>query len=179
MGSHTISRGCADRDAGRTAIEALRRVVRALRASSQAALRRTGISGAQLFVIEELSKQRAESLDELAGRMMTHQSSVSVVVARLAAKGLVSRRRSEVDGRRIRLELTRAGRRLHARAPVTAQARLFAAIERLPAATRRSLAAALGALVETMGEAGAGAAPLFFEEPRRHQPRRGSRRAGA
>ena len=62
-----------------TIMDALRRVVRALRVSARTAERRFGISGAQLFVLERLAEASAPSVDDLAKRTLTHQSSVSLV----------------------------------------------------------------------------------------------------
>jgi tetratricopeptide (TPR) repeat protein len=61
----------------------LREIVQALRESSRRAEQRLGISGAQLFVLEKLADAPSQSLNDLAARTFTHQSSVSTVVARL------------------------------------------------------------------------------------------------
>ncbi len=61
-------------------LDAIRRIVQALRESSRAAEKRVGLSGAQLFVLQTLGESPGLSLNELAERTRTHQSSVSVVV---------------------------------------------------------------------------------------------------
>src|SRR5580658_6655719 len=78
----------------RVVMDALRRVVRALRLTARDAERSAGISGAQLFVLQSLADQAAASLNELAERTLTDQSSVSVVVKRLVARRLVARKPS-------------------------------------------------------------------------------------
>jgi DNA-binding MarR family transcriptional regulator len=110
-------------------LDDLRRVFQAVRLSARRAEQDLGISGAQLFVLQKLTDRPAESLNELAGRTLTHQSSVSVVVHRLVQRGLVARDRAEDDGRRIELRLTSAGRRLLRRARVTPQAELVKTIQ--------------------------------------------------
>src|SRR4051812_38419807 len=87
-------------------LNALRRIVRELRLSTQLAEKGSGVSGAQLFVLHQLRESPAPSLAALAQRTRTDQSSVSVVVGRLVERGLVSRRRSEADGRRFEIGLT-------------------------------------------------------------------------
>src|SRR5579885_2556290 len=72
-------------------VDALRRLVRELRDSARLAQGRTAITGAQLFVLRALAAEPGLSINELAERTMTHQSSVSVVVSRLVARGLVTR----------------------------------------------------------------------------------------
>jgi DNA-binding MarR family transcriptional regulator len=97
------------------------------------------------------ARSPAASLNDLAERTFTHQSSVSVVVERLVRRRLVSRERSAEDGRRIVLSLTPAGRRVLEAAPEIAQIRLIGALRALSASERRALARTLGRLSEAMG----------------------------
>lgn len=144
------------------ALDSIRRIVQVLRVSTRAAERRLGISGAQLFVLHALSESPAESLNDLAARTFTHQSSVSAVVERLVRRRLVSRRRSSADARRVVLSLTPSGRALLRSSPDIAQLRLISALRELPPRDRRSLARILDGVVKEMG---AHAVPtLFFEE---------------
>lgn len=147
----------------RTVLDAVRRLVRLLRESSRAAEKRAGLSGAQLFVLQQLHQGAALSLRELAERTLTHESSVSVVAQRLVDKGLVSRERSRRDGRRAELSLASAGRTLLRRAPKLAQEKLIAAIDALPPRQRRALASSLQELVAGLGLGGS-AAGMFFED---------------
>ena len=73
-------------------LDAIRRLVRHLRLADRAAQSELGISGAQLFVLFELGKTPALSLNDLAARTRTDQSSVSVVVSRLVDAGLITLR---------------------------------------------------------------------------------------
>ena len=147
----------------RTALEALRRIVQALRVTARDAELRHGLSAAQIFVLHLLARDGAASVNELAERSFTHQSSVSVVVARLAAAGLVVSHRSEADRRRAEIALSAPGRALLRRIPEPAQTGLVAAIERVPPDERRQLAHGLEALVREMG-IDRGIAGMFFED---------------
>jgi DNA-binding MarR family transcriptional regulator len=147
----------------RAILDALRRVVRELRLSARGAERDAGISGAQLFVLQILSRERATSLNDLALRTLTDQSSVSVVVRRLVDRRLVTRKASRDDARRVELGLTAAGRRMLARCPEPTQERLFEGLRRMSAAELSSLTRGLGALVREMG-IGDEAPSMFFEE---------------
>src|SRR5712691_10729098 len=91
-------------------LDAIRRLVRHLRLFDRAAQSELGISGAQLFVLAELGKTPDLSLNDLAARTRTDQSSVSVVVSRLVDAGLVLRERHSRDARRLLLNLTKNGR---------------------------------------------------------------------
>lgn len=163
MGSHVIAP--AGRTSGelRAALDAIRRIVQVLRESAAATERASGLTAAQLFVLERLDGEAPLSLGELALRTFTHQSSVSAVVSRLAERGLVSRRTASDDARRAEITITAAGRRALAQAPEPAQNRLVRALEGLPPSQRRLLAVTLGQLVEGMnlGDRPAG---MFFED---------------
>jgi DNA-binding MarR family transcriptional regulator len=171
MGTHASRRSgrrAASRstDSGtRIVLDNLRLLVRALRVSARGAEKTAGVSGAQLFVLQTLGDARVASVGELALRTHTDQSSVSVVVDRLARRGLVSRTESKTDGRRLEIRLTTSGRSLLRRSPESTQTRLISAIDELPRGTRAQLGATLGKLARAMGISGK--PRLFFEdEPR-------------
>ncbi|HWJ24609.1 MAG TPA: MarR family transcriptional regulator [Gemmatimonadaceae bacterium] len=151
-------------DAAR-ALDALRRIVRALRVSSRAVERDVGISGAQLFVLRQLAAAPRQSLNDLVARTLTHQSSVSEVVSRLVDRGFVSRRVAADDARRAELQLTAKGRALLRSAPQTVQTSLLDGFARLSTAHRRALADGLAAWIEASGLAGI-EPTMFFESPR-------------
>lgn len=148
---------------GATALDALRRIVRALGISARTTQRSVGVTGAQLLVLRVLYDRPAQSLNELATRTFTHQSTVSVVVARLVTRGLVTRSRSAADGRRLVLAVTAAGRVALRRAPPPAQMRLITAINALPSGRRRTLASALESVVHSMGLA-TKPVTMFFDD---------------
>jgi MarR family transcriptional regulator, lower aerobic nicotinate degradation pathway regulator len=158
----------------RVVMDSLRRIVRDLRLSARDAERSAGISGAQLFVLQTLAEEPAASLNDLAERTLTDQSSVSVVVKRLADRKLVARKPSAVDARRVELSLTAAGRRLLARCPEPTQARLLSALRRLSSSDLAKLTSGLSAVVEQMGIQNA-APRMFFDEEASTRPRRGQR----
>lgn len=148
--------------ATRDVLDAVRRIVQTLHESSRCAEHHLGVSGAQLFVLQRLSESPASSLNELAERTHTHQSSVSVVVGKLVERGLVRRAKADGDGRRLQLSLTPAGRRLSDRAPHAAQDRLIAAVQKLSVPRRAVLADVLTELAQAVS--GTRRAGMFFED---------------
>jgi MarR family transcriptional regulator, lower aerobic nicotinate degradation pathway regulator len=166
MGSHTKSKTSdVSSDPVTATLDSIRRIVRMLRVGSRAAEKHVGLSGAQLFVLHALSRQAGQSLNELAERTRTHQSSVSVVVQRLVDRGLVTRERSDGDSRRLELSLTSYGHELLRDAPDAAQNRLINALDRLPAANQSKLASLLSQLVTEMGDGGESPHMFFEEDP--------------
>ena len=165
MGSNISHRPLPGRHA-RDVLDAIRRIVQALRESSRLAESRVGLSGAQLFALRTIAESPGLSLNELAERTRTHQSSVSAVVTRLAEHGLVRKRAADGDARRMEIRSTPSGRRRLDRAPQAAQERLIASVDALPGAARASLAVTLDALVRGMALPRKRPA-MFFEEPAR------------
>jgi len=156
-------------------LDSVRKLVRMLRLADRAAQRDVGLSGAQLFVLQELGKTPALSLNDLAARTRTDQSSVSVVVTRLVEAGLVSRDRDTRDARRLVLTLTRAGRTLLQKAPPVAQEQMIRSFESLEDAERRRFADLFERILEDMG-AEDGAAPMLFEDGESRRTAAASRR---
>jgi DNA-binding MarR family transcriptional regulator len=144
-------------------LDAVRKLVRLLRLADRAAQREVGLSGAQLFVLHELGRTPELSLNDLAERTSTDQSSVSVVVTRLVDAGLVSRDRDARDARRLVLNLTRSGRSLLQKAPPVAQEQLIDIFDRMSATDRRRFAETFEWILSELG-AEQGAAPMLFEE---------------
>ncbi len=153
-------------------LDAIRRIISVLRRSSRAIEGSFGIGSAQLFVLQELAKAPANSINELAERTFTHQSSVSVVVRRLVRQKLVERRPAKDDRRRRELRLSRAGQRLVARAPVPAQIRLIEGLRALPPPERARLARLLNRVVHRMGSAEEAPVMLFTDRKSRYTPKR-------
>src|SRR5580704_14581929 len=100
MAARRNSRAVAAQRDGASALDSMRRIVRALGISARTAERSVGVTGAQLLVLRMLDAHPAQSLNELAALTFTHQSTVSVVAERLMKSGFVTRSRSESDRRR-------------------------------------------------------------------------------
>lgn len=140
----------------------LRRLVHTMHAASRETERRLGVTGAQLFVLTQLRTTPSLSINALAERTMTHQSTVSVVVRRLVRRKLVKKVRASDDGRRVELTLTPAGAILLRKAPEVMQVRLARAIESLQPEDRAALERGLGHLANELGVRDT-PTPMFFE----------------
>lgn len=160
----------------RHVLDSIRRVVRVLRLGSRSAEKQVGLSTAQLFVLQKLAEAEALSVNEVARRTHTHQSSVSVVVQRLVERGLVSRERSRQDARQMQLSATRAGHAILRAAPPAAQDQLIEAMSRMPQGQLHQLATSLQRLVDLLGLDKDEPAAMLFEEdadsPGRHSATR-------
>lgn len=154
-------------DATHAILNDLRRLVRFVQGAAARTTGRLGITPSQLFVLQALAASPDISLNELADRVYADQSTVSVVVSRLVARGLVSRRRSSSDRRRLRLAASEKGARLLRSGPGidAPQVDLIAAIRRLSPSERDDLARVLARFLQAMG-LHAAPAPMLLEEAR-------------
>ena len=180
------TRAAASGNDTRQILDSIRRIVRALRVSSRAAEKNVGLSGAQVFILQQLATVDALSVNDVAARTFTHQSTVSEVVQRLVDKELVERRQSKQDGRRAELSLTAAGathlKKLSggqgAKTGELFQHRLIAALGKMDASRRGQLSALLQELVEHAGIAGE-MPEMFFADERGASAKKRRKRNGA
>ena len=147
-------------------LDSFRRIVQVLQNYSKTLETKLGLSGAQLFVLQKVSEAQPCSINDLAEKTLTHQSSVSVVVERLVQKSLVERKADPTDKRRVLILVSAKGRRLLAKAEATPQEKLIKGILKLSDQRRQQLAETLAAV---LGDAGFAieVPDLFFEVPKR------------
>jgi len=132
------------------ALDRVRTLVSTLSHSARAVERSTGITNAQLFLLQQLASADSLSVNDLATRARTQQSTASIVVARLVRAGLAAKRKSKSDGRIAVISLTPKGRRLLAHAPAPPTFALLRAIEALSARDARALVEGMDALVSAL-----------------------------
>lgn len=154
----------------RVTLDAIRRLVRALR-SPRCSNGTPALTAGERFVLHALRDQSAQSLNELAERTCTDQSTASPVVERLRSRGLLRRERSAQDGRRVVIALTRVGRAAIDEAPPAPQAAIVAALDRLSAGDRHVIAQSLTRLAFAMGLRHERAS-MLFEDARSHKKRK-------
>lgn len=150
-------------------LNSFRCLVKSLRVADRAGLEEHGLGASQLYVLHELKRDSPLSINDLAGRTATDQSTVSVVVAKLIEKGYVARERSEDDARRVALTLTAKGHVLAKNLPPPIQHRIVEGVQRLPPGRARALARSLREICDVLGIADEHPPMLMMEEP---EPRR-------
>jgi DNA-binding MarR family transcriptional regulator len=160
------------------ALERLRTLISALSHSARAVERRTGITNAQLFLLQQLAEVDSLSVNDLAARARTQQSTVSIVVARLVRAGLAGKRRSPDDRRIAIVSLTPKGRRLLRHAPAPPISALLRAIGALSERDAHALADGMHALLGALALSPPKVTMLFEHAPtRRSGPARPHRTA--
>jgi len=152
------------------ALQSVRALVQSLSDSAASVERKTGLSNAQLFLLQQIRAHHRPTVNDLATLAMTTQSTVSIVLSRLERRGLVVRKRSATDARSVVLQLTVAGKRVLERSPAPATSKVLRALRRLAPDQLRALSRGLSALGRELGFDD-GRAPMLFESAASLDPR--------
>ena len=147
-------------------LQRFRVLIRTAQRHSQWIERQSGITGAQLWALQEMMERPGLRVGELANLMALHQSTASNMIDRLETSGLVRKERTSADQRVVRLYLTDKGSDLLAGAPSPARGVLPEALRMLSAEDLGRLQDDLDVLlkqIKTMDE-GFGMQPLPFTE---------------
>ncbi len=108
---------------------------------------------AQYHVLAALAMQPTQNLGGVAARTLRDKSNASGLVARLMEQGLVDRARDPVDGRRVMLSLTPAGRDVLTRATQARMTALLRALTPLESTGLTTMAERLGQLADLLQDA--------------------------
>ena len=143
----------------------LRRVMRAVDIHSRRLERELGLSGPQLVLMHALASLGEVPMGRLAREVHVSQATVSALVDRIEAKGLVARARSLQDGRRVMVQLTSAGRRLLERAPPPLQEDFVRRFHGLADWEQNQILSSLQRLAQMMDAETIDAAPILTVTP--------------
>lgn len=123
-----------DDAAGMTHVDALKKlriVIRAAQRHSAWIEKQCGVSGAQLWILQELSESPGLRVGELADKLAIHQTTTSNLLDVLVKKGYVVKGRDPDDQRVVKLELSEEGMTLLQRAPTPARGLLPEALRKM------------------------------------------------
>lgn len=109
-----------------------------------------GVSGSQLWILQEVAKAPGTGVSELAVRLSIHQSTCSLLVEKLVTRKLLSKVRSKEDQRRVGLTLTEEAEKILGAAPGPAEGILPEALQGLPEATLLALDHALLSVIDQL-----------------------------
>ena len=143
------------------ALRALRRILRASDLGNRQLAAATGLTPSQLLVLQEIGERRETTPTELAAALQFGQATITNILDRLEAAGLVMRKRGETDKRRVYLTVAAAGERVIEEAPDMLQARFSERFAALPDWEQAMILAGLDRLGDILGVASKDAAPLL------------------
>lgn len=143
-------------------LRSLRRIVRAVTLRSRELASTSGLTVPQLLCLRVLAEaEQPPTLAALAQALELSPGTVTGLADRLERAGLVARKRIDRDRRKIRLDLTDAGRERVADLPSVLHERFVRRFEALPEADRAALQASLDTIVEMLDAQDLDAAPML------------------
>ena len=143
---------------------AIRRIIRKTSAHSRQVARSTGLSVPQSLCLQIIGSAPANeevTVVRVADAVQLAPATVSRLLDRLEAEGLVVRERRSKDRRRVCLRLTPAGRRRLRKLPPMLQEQFTTRLEKLSASKQIELLRALETIVELMEALDMDAAPML------------------
>lgn len=165
-------------DDAKAILNRIRQLVRTLRSFEKQAQSRFGFGAAQMFILHVLQHEDNLSLNDLADRTATDQSSASLAAGKLVSDGYIRRTPSKEDRRQVCLSLTAKGRALVRKAPPAAQERIMESVQAMRPSDRTHLMALLDNLISGMLPANDGRSPMLFQDEQ-STPRKAARKRGA
>lgn len=109
-----------------------------------------GVSGSQLWILQEISNSPDIGVSELAERLSIHQSTCSQLVEKLVARSLIVKERSKEDQRRVGLRVSDTALDMIGKAPAPTQGLLPEILGTLPEETIQNLDASLEEIIEQL-----------------------------
>ena len=132
--------------------QALRRLQQSAEVHAKRLSRYGGLTPLQLLILQVLAEERRLTASELAGLVSLSQASLSGVLDRLIARGMITRERDERDRRKQWLDLADAGREAIEEAPPLLPEHGLQRFIALPDWERHALLAALLRAADMFGE---------------------------
>lgn len=109
-----------------------------------------GLSGSQLWILQEIVRTPGVGVSELADRLAIHQSTCSQLVDKLTKQKLLLKQRSSEDQRRVVLVPAAAASKILLKAPGPVEGLLPNALRSMNASSLLQLDAALDELIHTL-----------------------------
>ena len=122
---------------------ALRRILRATELYARKLAASAGLTAVQVRVLQIVAERGQATPKEIATRMGVSQATVTALVDRLVAKGMVTRARSEVDRRQTNILMTQRGGDTIANTPDALQQRYVRQFEAMEPWEQAMIVAAL------------------------------------
>lgn len=140
-----------DEPADLATLKKLRVVIRAAQRHSAWIEKQCGVSGAQLWIMQELHEAPGLRIGEIAHRLAVHQTTVSNLVDDLVKRDYAIKKRDPDDQRAVKLALSDKGASLLAQAPRPARGVLPEALRQLSPERLAQLDEGLQGLLDSIG----------------------------
>lgn len=142
-----------DTDLTPAALTALRKILHAAELENRKMAALTGLTPSQVLVLREVGARDQVTPGAVASALRFGQATITNIVDRLVAAGLVSRSRSQNDKRQMLLQLTEPGRAKLDASPFPLQMRFSQGYAELPAWEQAMMLAGLERLCSLLAGA--------------------------
>jgi len=132
------------------ALIALRKIIQSIDLNSRSLVKRVGLTGPQLVILQEVANSGEVSVWKVAKAISLSQGTVTDIIERMEKKGLVVRRRSDYDRRRVLVEATESGKQLLEKAEPLMQESFMGQFNRLQDWEQAMILSSLQRLVSIM-----------------------------
>jgi len=144
---------------------ALRKIIQAIDMNSKKLVKRVGLTGPQLVILQEISSQGEVTAGEIARAVSLSQATVTGILDRMEKRGLIARQRSDRDKRRIMVSITATGEQVLKDAPPLMQEAFVERFSNLQDWEQTMILSALQRLVTIMDARAIDAAPFLATNP--------------
>ena len=139
----------------------LRQLIRATELHSKQLLKTTGLTTPQLLILRAIRDMGEVTAGKLASTVSLSQATMTSILDRMEKHGLVFRKRSELDRRKIYVSLTDKARETLEHSPMPLQEHFHARFDNLADWEQNMIIAALQRVVDMMDATNIGAAPML------------------
>jgi DNA-binding MarR family transcriptional regulator len=143
---------------------AMRRIIQAIDLYSRHLNKTCGLTGPQLILLGEINRNGEISIGDLAKAISLSQATVTDIISRLEARGLVTRERSHIDRRKVFVTTTAQSETLLKNLPSPLQEVFIQRFSNLQDWEQLMIVSALKRLVHLMDAKEIKAAPILTTE---------------
>ncbi|HCO56500.1 MAG TPA: MarR family transcriptional regulator [Pelagibacterium sp.] len=165
MNTLVLEPGRAVQAPTKTALSALRKILRKTELNSKALMRETGLTPSQLIFMQLLDDGLEHTAGSVAARMGITQATTTALIQKLEALNMVARRKGQTDRRQVWLSLTDKGRKVLEIAPDGAHAQFHDAFSSLEEWEQLMLIAALERVASMLDAEDDTAAAVLASDP--------------
>jgi len=144
---------------------ALRKIIQAIDMNSKKLVKRVGLTGPQLVILQEISNLGEVTAGEIAHAVSLSQATVTGILERMEKRGLLTRQRSDQDKRRIMVRITKNGQQVLDDAPPLMQEAFVERFSNLQEWEQTMILSGLQRLVSIMDAKAIQAAPFLATSP--------------
>ena len=141
----------------------IRKIIRAVDLHSKVLLKKYGLTGPQLMILQQIDKSNELIVTEIAKKISLSQATVTTILDRLEQQGFIARKRGQSDKRKVYIEASEKTKDILAGKPSLLQADFIERFTRLKDWEQTLLLSSLQRIASMMEADEVTAEPLLSE----------------